>query len=206
MTDAVPAVEVVGDVSGLPDHRMGAGSVVWWGTFGFMLLEGSGFLLAAGAYLYMVGQTPRWPPPGDSPPGLLAGAVFTAALVASQVPNLWLEARAKRQSAAATRWGALAMTLIGVALSGLRAWELFNLNVRWSHDAYGSLVWLLMVLHTTHILTDLGDTAVITLWLFTHEPGGSQYADVVDNCGYWTFVVATWLPLYLLVYWGPRWL
>jgi cytochrome c oxidase subunit 3 len=206
MPDAMPTVEIVGDVSGLPRSAVGPAGVVWWGTFGFMLLEGSGFVLAAGAYLYLVGQTPHWPPLGDAKPDLIAGTLFTLAIVASQIPNVWLDKVARRKRQAPTRWGALLMTLIGLALLVIRAWEFVHLNVRWDHDAYGSVVWLLIFLHTTHVITDMGDTAVLTLWLFTHEPGDEQYADVVDNSNYWTFVVLSWLPLYALIYWGPRWL
>lgn len=63
-----------------------------------------------------------------------------------------------------------------------------------------------MILHTTHLLTDLGDTAVQSLWLFTHEIGEEQFSDVHDNADYWTFVVLCWLPVYALVYWAPRWI
>lgn len=199
-------IEVVADVSGLPDHAYGPGSVVWWGTFGFMLLEGAAFLLAGGAYLYVAGQTRGWPPAGDAPPSLLSGAVFTLIALASMVPNLWLDKMSRRKDERMVRLGLVAMTLIGLILIVVRGFEFAQLNVRWDHDAYGSLVWMLLLLHATHVITDLGDTAVITLWFFTHEPGDSQYTDVSDNAGYWSYVVITWLPLYLLIYWAPRWL
>ena len=199
-------IEVVADVSGLPDHAYGPGSIVWWGTFGFMLLEGAGFLLAAGAYLYVATQSHGWPPAGDAPPSLLSGSLFTLIALASMVPNLWLDRMARHKNQRAVRWGLLVMTLIGVILLVVRGFDFAQLNVRWDHDAYGSLVWLLLLLHATHVITDLGDTAVITLWFFTHEPGDTQYTDVADNAGYWSYVVVTWLPLYLLIYWAPRWL
>jgi cytochrome c oxidase subunit III len=31
------------------------------------------------------------------------------------------------------------------------------------------------------------------------------FSDVSDNAFYWYFVVASWLPLYFLIYWVPRW-
>ena len=54
------------------------------------------------------------------------------------------------------------------------------------------------------VITDLGDTAVQAAWLFTHEVGDDQFADVEDNANYWTFVVVTWLPIYALIYWATR--
>jgi cytochrome c oxidase subunit 3 len=199
-------VEVVMDLSGLPISAMGPRSLLWWGTFGFMLIEGMGFLLAAGAYLYLRGQAPDWPLGGHRPPDHLAGLTFTLLGVASLAPNLWVASQAKKKNEPAVRWGVLLMTLIGVALMVVRGFEFAHLNVRWDDDAYGSLVWVLMVLHTTHVVTDLGDTAVLGLWLFTHEVGDDQFSDVNDNAGYWDFVIIAWVPVYLLVYWGARWL
>jgi cytochrome c oxidase subunit 3 len=199
-------IDVVGDVSGLPASAMGPRSLLWWGTLGFMLIEGTGFLLAAAAYLYIRGQAASWPPPGDLQPDLMMGTVFTLAVLASEIPNRWVAAQARAKHETAVRWGVALMTLLGVLLMVVRTYEFTHLKVRWDHDAYGSVVWLLMFLHTTHVLTDLGDTAVLSAWLFSHEVGDDQFSDVNDNAGYWTFVVATWAPIYLLVYWGARWL
>jgi hypothetical protein len=30
--------------------------------------------------------------------------------------------------------------------------------------------------------------------------------DVYENGDYWYFVVLTWIPIYLVLYWAPRWL
>ncbi|TGS51620.1 cytochrome C oxidase subunit III, partial [Mesorhizobium sp. M1D.F.Ca.ET.183.01.1.1] len=40
----------VADLSTLPSFGVGPRSPTWWGTLGFMALEGTGFALAAGAY------------------------------------------------------------------------------------------------------------------------------------------------------------
>jgi heme/copper-type cytochrome/quinol oxidase subunit 3 len=196
--------EIVGDLSALPKSAMGPRSLLWWGTFGFMLIEGMGFLLAAGAYIYLRGQVPQWPPVGDRAPDLWAGTLFTLGLAASLAPNLWVARMAKAKRALEVRWGVLLMAVLAVVLTAVRAIEFAHLNVRWDQDGYGSMIWLLMVLHTTHLVTDLGDTAVLGAWLFSHQCGDDQFSDVNDNAGYWTFVVITWLPIYLLVYWGPR--
>jgi len=200
-----PPIRVVGDVAHFPGSATGARHLVWWGNLGFMLIEGTAFLLAGGAYLYLMGHSPGWPPQGDGLPDLLGGTVFTLCLLASELPNRWLSAQAKAKNERHVRLGSLLMTGLGLILIGIRALELGHLNVRWDQDAYGSVVWMLMVLHTSHVATDLGDTGVQMVWLFTHEIGDDQYADVSDNCNYWTFVVLAWLPIYILVYWMPRW-
>ena len=197
-------IRVIGDLSDLPASAMGPRSLVWWGTLGFMLIEGTGFLLAAAAYLYLRGQAQAWPPPGDRAPDLIMGGLFTALLLLSELPNRWVAAKAKAGDARAVRWGVVLMSLLGLLLVGIRALEFGRLNVRWDQDAYGSVVWLLMFLHATHVLTDLGDTIVLGVCLFTHEITDTQFSDVNDNAGYWSFVVVSWLPIYALVYWGGR--
>lgn len=197
-------VHVIGDLSIFPASATGPRNITWWGNFGFMLIEGMAFVLAAGCYLYLMARSTSWPPPGDALPGLAWGTTFTVALLASELPNLALLRMAKRQNEKWVRWLALLMVVIGMGLVALRAMEFNHLNIDWSHDAYGSVVWMLMVLHTTHIVTELGETGVQAVWLFTHEIGENQFADVQDNANYWTFVVLAWLPIYGMVYWLPR--
>ncbi len=199
--DGPRRVEIVGDLSTLPTSATGARHLVWWGNVGFMLIEGTGFALAAAAYLYlMTQQAPSWPPPGTRPPDLGWGLVFTLGLLLSELPNLWVRRRARARDERGVRMGVAAMTVIGLALMVPRGFELAHLNTRWDDNAYGSVVWMLMVLHTSHVVTDWGDTAVQAAWLFTHEVGDDQFADVEDNANYWTFVVLTWIPVGGIVY------
>ena len=53
------------------------------------------------------------------------------------------------------------MIAIGVVLLAIRGFEFNSLNCRWTDDAYSSIIWALLFLHTTHILTDWGDTVVL---------------------------------------------
>ena len=48
--------------------------------------------------------------------------------------------------------------LFGVVFNAFAWCEFCRLNVLWNTDAYGSIVWLLLSLHTTHIVTDFLDT------------------------------------------------
>jgi heme/copper-type cytochrome/quinol oxidase subunit 3 len=194
---------VVGDVSALPDYGFGPKSVMWWGTIGFMLIEGTGFLLACGVYLYLRGQVGHWPP-SSLPPGLVWSGLLTVVLALSCIPNAWTDRQAHAQSLPGIRLGLIAMSLIGLVAIGLRAFEFTTLNERWDHNAYGSIVWALMLLHTTHIVTDVYDTLVLLVVVHTDAVDGRRFSDISDNALYWYFVVLAWLPIYALIYWFPR--
>jgi heme/copper-type cytochrome/quinol oxidase subunit 3 len=194
---------VVGDLSALPEYAFGHRSIMWWGTVHFMLIEGTGFLLACGAYFYLRGQVDGWPP-SSPPPGLLWSGLFTVLLLLSAIPNVVLDGLARAQRLGPTRIGVIVMLALGLVLLVLRAWEFTTLNERWDKNAYGSIIWALMLLHTTHLITDVFDTGVLAVVLFTNEVDGRRFSDVSDNVLYWHFVVLTWLPIYALVYWVPR--
>ncbi len=97
------------------------------------------------------------------------------------------------------------MSLFGVLPLFIRIFEFPALHVKWDDDAYGSIVWVLLGLHTTHIATDVIETIVLTCLMFTkHADNPRRYGDVQDNALYWNFVILTWLPLYACLYWVPR--
>jgi len=195
---------IVLDVSTLPRHGMESASPTWWGTLAFMLIEGSGFALGIAIYLYLMSLAPAWPTDA-APPDLGPGTVVTLILLASLVPNHFLARWSRSGDLRKVRWGIGVMSLFGVAPLVARAFEFPALNVSWDSNAYGSIVWVLLGLHTTHLLTDLIDTLVLAaIMVSRHADSRRRFGDVQDNALYWNFVVATWIPLYLCIYWIPR--
>jgi heme/copper-type cytochrome/quinol oxidase subunit 3 len=192
------------DLSRLPLHGLGAASVTWWGTLGFMLIEGTGFALVIAVYLYLMSLAPSWPLDAR-PPDLLPGTLLTIVLLISLVPNVLLSRWAEQQDLRKVRLGVIVMSLLAIVPLIIRVFEFPALNVKWDTNAYGSIMWTLLGLHTTHILTDLIDTLVLAALMFTrHGDNPRRFGDVQDNAMYWNFVVATWLPLYGCIYWLAR--
>ncbi|MBP0582568.1 cytochrome c oxidase subunit 3 [Labrys sp. LIt4] len=192
------------DVSALPTFGHGSRSTTWWGTLGFMALEGTGFALAAGTYLYLALTWPEWPL-GAAAPNHWPGTIVTMLLIVSMVPNHVLNGHAKQCAIVPVRIGLVVMSLLGIAPLVVRWFEFPALNIYWDTNAYGSMLWVLLGLHTTHLITDVGDTIVLTVLMFTrHGHSGRRFGDVGDNVFYWDFVVLTWIPIYLLIYWLPR--
>jgi heme/copper-type cytochrome/quinol oxidase subunit 3 len=193
----------VQDLSGLPTYGFGLKMTVAWGTLAFIAIESMGFVLAAASYFYLAWLSPQWPL-GARPPDLVWSGVFTLVLLASAWPNARVNAAAERQDLRSVRWLLVVLSAVGVALLALRAMEFTTLHVRWDTNAYGSMVWILLGLHTTHLATDVVDTLVLTALMFTRHGHSKRFADASDNAFYWWFVIASWLPIYGLLYWLPR--
>src|SRR4051812_19638498 len=127
----------VADVSDLPTYGFGSQSPIWWGTLGFVALEGTGFALAIGAYLYLAHLAPTWPiaPPQHD---IWAATILTLLLLASVVPNYLVDRWAKQQDLRKVRIGMVVMSLFGIAPLIARIFEFGALTVLWDTNAYGS--------------------------------------------------------------------
>jgi cytochrome c oxidase subunit 3 len=195
---------VVLDLAKLPLHGMGSAGVTWWGTAAFMLIEGTGFAVVIAVYLYLMSLAATWPI--DAPaPDLLPGTVVTLILVASVVPNYLTSRWAEQQDLRKVRLAMVVMSILGILPLIVRVFEFPALKVKWDTNAYGSIVWTMLGLHTTHIITDLVDTLVLAVLIFSrHGDNKRRFGDVQDNAMYWNFVVATWLPIYGCIYWLSR--
>src|SRR3954470_2577103 len=102
----------VTDLSGLPTYAFGPRATTWWGTFSFCLLEGTGFALGIGGYLYLAVARPGWSPDA-APLPLFWSGLFTAVLVASALPNFLIKRAATREDLRAVRLLLIVMSLIG---------------------------------------------------------------------------------------------
>lgn len=196
---------LAGDVSRLPDYSFGPTTLGWWGVIGFILIEAAAFVVAIGAYYYLLANETQWPPVADPPP-LFWGTAFTLVALVSEIPNAWVKKRAEALDLPAVQRGLVWMTALGLVLLALRGFEFAAMNVRWDITAYGSVVWALLVLHTFHTITDVYDTGVLVALSRMHTMDGRKFPDVADNAFYWHFIVASWVVLYVVVYWTPRWL
>jgi len=191
------------DVSALPTFGFGHRSPMWWGTMGLVAIESTVFALAIMAYFYLRSHAGAWPMSG-LPPDLFWGSLNTAIIVGSMIPNHFAKRAAERLDLKKTRLWLVVCMLVSVAFLAVRVYEFKNLNTHWATDAYGSAVWMLMGLHTTHLITDAYDSLVLTVLMFTGPLEGKRFVDVSENAGYWYFVVLSWIPIYAVVYWGAR--
>jgi heme/copper-type cytochrome/quinol oxidase subunit 3 len=193
------------DMAGLPTHKFGPSSLTWWGIIGFMLIEGAAFALAFAAYFFLMGHEQGWPPEGRQAPDLLAGTLFTFVMLASEIPNTMVKKAANAHDTPAVRRLLPVMVAIGAVLLVIRGFEFNSLNCRWTDNAYGSIIWALLLLHASHLATDWIDTVVLAALMRTplgYE--GRRLVDTDENALYWRYVWLLWIPIYLMIYWIPR--
>ena len=192
------------DVSGLPPGAFGSRTVTFWGTLGIVLIESTVFALAISSYFFYVTRSPAWPPDGIASPLLRWGTINTLILLASLAPNELARRAGERVDLKSVRLWMVVCLVFAVGFNLVRVQEFRHLNVSWDHDAYGSMVWILLGLHTTHIVTDFLDSAVLTVLMFVGPIEEHRFVDVEENAVYWYFVVIAWLPIYGVLYWAPR--
>jgi cytochrome c oxidase subunit I+III len=205
--DAQNRLRIVGaglDVRHLPSFGFGHRSLMWWGTVGLIAIEGTIFAIAVGVYFYLMSRSNHWPPAERLPdPGW--ATLNTALMIASVLPAYLAKRAAEALDLGATRRWLTMGSIASLVILGVRAFEFPSLNCAWDGSAYGSAVWMIMGLHTLHLVTDAYDTLVLNVLIFTGPLEGKRFSDVSENALYWFFVVASWLPLYAVIHGAPRW-
>jgi cytochrome c oxidase subunit I+III len=198
------ALRPAGELGQLPTVTFGHRSLMWWGTLGFMVIEGWTIALLVAAYFYLRQNYETWPPLRTPYPSLLIPTINLALLLISLIPAKIIERAAKRLDEAAVKRWLVIMSVVSVATLVLRWWELWAINTRWDTTAYGSAAWTIVGFHTSLLLLDVVDTLGLALFFFIKRMPVKSFSDTADNSFYWYFTVGIWIPIYLIVYVGPR--
>lgn len=204
MTAPLPRTqESLGDVRELPTVTFGHRSLMWWGTLGFMVIEGWTLALIAAMYFYVRQNFRLWPPIDTPLPSLRIPTINLVVMLVSLVPVFLSDRASRRLDKGGVKIWLLVSAIISLIIPILRWYELWALNVRWDSNAYGSAAWLLVATHYALLLLDVADTVGITLFYWFKRMPIKAMSDVSDNAFYWYFMVLVWVPIYLIVYIGP---
>lgn len=195
------------DVSELPDVCFGPRDIMWWGTAGFVLIEGFTMVLCWVVLIYLHQNFPTWPPEDTKRPGLGLATVLIVAMLLS-VPFIRLIENASKRFdlGAMRRWLPIA-ALLCTAFVVMRIAELMTqVNVKWNTNAYGSAVWLVLGSHGTLLLIEAAEMIgfAVAFWIAPIER--KHFSDVADAAFYWYFMVAAAFVTYVLVFLLPRWI
>ena len=192
------------DVANLPSYGFSHRSLMWWGTAGMMAIEGIAFGFMVVIYFYFRALDAGWPRGGSGGPDLFWGSLNAVLIVVSAIPNTVAEKAAMNRDLPKVRMGLVGLSLVSLALCVVRWIEFKHLNVGFADDAYGSTVWTLLGLHTFNLVTDVADTLVLTTLMYKGPLEGKRFVDIAENSGYWDFIVLTWLLIYAVIYWAPK--
>ena len=189
------------DVSGLPaEEGFGSKSPVWWGTIGFMVLEGTSIALCLASLLYLRKNFEGYPPPGTAAPDVLIPTVGLLLFFASLYPAVKLHKSAHEKNIQAIKRWTILLLAFEVAIIVIRYFEFDALNTRWDSNAWGSVIWFTMGLHTLLLLGDFGESIFIGRIFFKGPVEKKHFSDAADDVEYWYFLIAAWIPCYVLIY------
>jgi cytochrome c oxidase subunit III len=192
------------DVAELPTVTFGSKNLMWWGTVAFMTIEGWTTALLLAAYLYLRQNYDAWPPLRTPYPDLLIPTINLVLMGISIVPAWLVSKAAKRLDTGGVKRWLIWQCVAVVPILVIRWWELWALNTRWDTTAYGSAVWTIVGFHMSLLLIDIADTLGLTFFYHLKKMPLRAFSDACDNSLYWYFTVGIWIPIYLIVYVGPR--
>jgi len=192
------------DVSHLPTSDVSNHAPLWWGQFILALIEASMFFILVAMYFYIRLSYDMWPPPGVQLPQLLWCTLGWIPLLLSAYGSYYASEAAKKGDRMGMILGLGLNLVLAVAFVVLRTVGWWNWNFNWKTGAYGSIVWSLMWLHSIDTVADMIFTAVLILLLLLGYTGPKQRLGVHVDSILWYFIVLIWIPMYICIYWGPR--
>jgi heme/copper-type cytochrome/quinol oxidase subunit 3 len=193
------------DLSELPDTTFGPRDVMWWGTLGFVLIEGFTLVLCAVVLVYLNQNYATWPPPHTPLPSLGAPTLNLVLMLASLPVIRWMQRAAHAYDLGKVRLGLTIAAAFNLVFVLLRAWELLvSLNVKWDTNAYGSAQWLVLGSHATLLAVELVEVVGMAAIFWLAPVERKHFSDAADMGFYWFFMVLAWVPLYVLSYIWPR--
>jgi cytochrome c oxidase subunit III len=168
------------------------------------IIEGTMFGILIAGFLYVRLRVDVWPPPGDQHPHLLLPTLSLIALILSAPPAYWASKAAKRNDRAGMIRNMSLNLVFAVICFLLRIFEWHSLNFNWQADAMGSYVWAFLGLHSFDFIADAIYTLVLLLIIVSGQYGEKQRLGVHVDTVVWYFIVAIWIPIYIVIYWGPH--
>jgi cytochrome c oxidase subunit I+III len=192
------------DVADLPVYSISNRAPLWWGQLLMCAIEGSMLCMLIAIYFYLRLGVDIWPPPGTQLPLLTLPALAWAPLVISTLGSYLASEAAKKDD----KRGMIVALALNFGMGSLflvfrfAEWRTFNFT--WSTDAHGTIVWTILFLHTFDMIADLLMTLMLVIIVASGKYGPRQRLGVHVDSVIWYFLAAIWLPLYAVIYWGPR--
>jgi len=209
--------EIIGrktlDVSKLPSTLFDDKSNLWWGNNWGLAIETMVFGILVALYFSVRMSISQWLPPRTTPglpvlldplPDLFFPTVVLIIFLVSLVPAIYLDLSARRKDVFGMKLGLMLTLTFNLVLIVCRYYEFDSLKFKWNDNAYGSVTWTILGMHMIHLIVMAAEDIYVSLWAFVKGMDEKHRLDVTVAAVYWYWIVATWVLLYILVFWGPR--
>ncbi len=192
------------DVSDLPAYEISNRAPLWWGQLLLCVIEGSMFAILIAMYFYLRLSVDVWPPSRVRLPGIGMPTWGLIPLLLSAGASYIASEGAKKNRRALMLGGLVGNIVLALVFLAFRFTEWRTFNFTWASDIHGTMVWSILFLHTLDVIADLLMTLVLIVILAIGRYGPKQRLGVHVDSVVWYFLVLIWLPLYAVLYWGPR--
>ena len=195
ISTAVPLPEAT-----VPVHGEGR-PTPWWGMVCLIMTESTIFAALIGSYFFYRAASKQWPPPGIEEPKLGLAIIFSVVLWGSSIPMIIAERGIKRGNQRALRFGLMAAWLMGAAFVAYSVQDFSVLKFPIGENAYTSIFYTTIGLHTFHVFVGLMISAVVQIKAWLGKFSEERHVTVQVYAMYWHFVDAVWLfvmPAFIL--------
>jgi len=201
------------DVRALPASELDDRSPLWWGNTLNLVMETVVFGGLIAMYVTIVMNTDPFPPVRttsglpiirNAVPDLFLPTIGLIVLLVSLIPAIWLDISARRKNVRSIKIASNLTLLFNIAAIIIRYYEFDSLNFKWDDNAYGSILWIILIMHLIHLVVLLGEDLSVEIWIFFKGVDEKQTIDLTVAAVYWYWIVGVWVILYLIIYISPR--
>ena len=193
------------DVSDLPRLHSGRDSTLWWGAAGLVVIVAMIAASFIASYFYLRLYNTQWPPPGTTAPALGLATFELLLLLGACAALRWAE-RTLAQGRRHWLRGVGIGLMLAIIVLAWRLAQFTTMEFGWDMHVYGSIVWATLGFHALLVLTAVLWMAAIGILALRGFPLRAHRYLLAAAALYWYFVGLVWAPLYLVLYWAPRWL
>ena len=202
------------NVSGLTSSALDHRALIWWGNLLLLFIETAMFGILVATYFYIRQNFGDWPPPRvdrypilyHPVPDLTVASINLGLLLLSCIPMALVDRACLHRNTAFVLPGMLLCILFGAVAIVFRFQEFQAIHFRWNDNAYAGVVWTTLGMHLLHLLTGTLELALLAAWLFVKGMDDKHARDIRVTAAYWYWIAGIWIPLYIILFWGPRFL
>jgi heme/copper-type cytochrome/quinol oxidase subunit 3 len=173
----------------------------WWGMVCLIMTEATLFAGLIGSYFFLRAASRQWPPPGIEEPKLTLTIIMSFVLWGSSIPMLFAERGIKHGRQGSLRFGLMAAWIMGAAFVAYSVKDFSELRFSWGENAYSSIFYTTIGLHTFHVFVGLMMSVVVQIKAWQNKFSAERHVTVQVYAMYWHFVDVVWLfvmPAFIL--------